>query len=165
MRPELDAAADPPTDPLVEIIAGLSLDATFLQGPDQIAIINGRIYHKGQRLDLPGDDESRPPLLVLFVKPTGVILRGDGKNYLLGYPEHFVKKPDEAAMAAAREAEAEQLDPAGQSAMFQKLLNSPLVAMGKGLIGDAVSSKRPAGSRKSARVGRSGTGASGSSNP
>ena len=49
--------------------------------------------------------------------------------------------------------------------MFQKLLNSPLGAMGKGLIGDAVSSKRPARSRSSARGGRSGTGPSGSSNP
>jgi hypothetical protein len=163
--PEPDAAAPPTSDPLADIIAGLSLDATFLQGRDQIAIINGRIYHKGQKLDLPGDDESRPPLLVLFVKPTGVILKGGGKNYLLGYPEHFVKKSDEAARAAAREAEAEQLDPAGQSAMFQKLLKSPLGAMGKGLIGDAVSSKRAGRSRSSARGGRSGTGPSGSSNP
>ena len=95
--PEPDAAAPPTSDPLADIIAGLSLDATFLQGRDQIAIINGRIYHKGQKLDLPGDDESRPPVLVLFVKPTGVILKGGGKNYLLGYPEHLVKKPDEAA--------------------------------------------------------------------
>ena len=28
---------------------GLTLDATFLQGRDQIAIIDGRIYHKGQQ--------------------------------------------------------------------------------------------------------------------
>ncbi len=97
----------PTSDPLADIVAGLSLDATFLQGRDQLAIINGRIYHKGQELELPGDDESRPALLVLFVKPTGVILKGGGKNYLLGYPEHLGKKPDDGAKAAAREAEAE----------------------------------------------------------
>ena len=122
---------------MAEIIAGLKLDATFLQGRDQLAIINGRIYHKGQKLVLPGDDDSRPPLVVLFVKPTGVILRGGGKNYLLGYPEHLGKKPDDSS-EAAREGGAEQIDPAGQAAMFQKLLDSPLGALGKGLIGDAV---------------------------
>jgi hypothetical protein len=163
--PEPDATALPQSDPLAEIVAGLSLDATFLQGRDQIAIINGKIYHKGQRLNLPDDDESRPPIVVHFVKQTGVILRGGGKNYLLGYPEHLVKKSDAAARADAREAEAKELDPAGQSAMFAKLLNSPLGALGKGLIGDAVSSKRPAGSRSSARARRSGTSPSGSTNP
>jgi hypothetical protein len=150
--PETAEAAAPAateSDPLAGVVAGLSLDATFLQGRDQIAIIDGRIYHRGQKLALPGDDDSRPPLVVLFVKPTGVILRGGGKNYLLGYPEHLVKKPAAPAEPAREDASA-QLDPAGQAAMFQKLLNSPLGALGKSLVGDAVTSKRPAGSRPAA---------------
>ena len=43
-------AADPETDPLAGFVQGLSLDATFLQGKTQIAIINGRMYHQGQHL-------------------------------------------------------------------------------------------------------------------
>ncbi len=158
------ASAAPESDRLAEVIAGLSLDATFLQGRDQLAIINGKIYHKGQRLTLPGHDESLPPLLVLFVKPTGVILKGGGKNYLLGYPEQFRKKPD-AVAENAREADSAQLDPAGQNAMFQKLLDSPLGALGKSLIGDAVPSKRAAGSRSAARAREAGTSSSAPSSP
>lgn len=147
---EPEASADPASDRLAEIIAGLSLDATFLQGRDQLAIINGRIYHKGQKLALPGHDDSMPPVLVLFVKPTGVILSGGGKNYLLGYPEQFHKKPAADAEADPAPVSAES-DPAGQAAMFQRLLNSPLGALGKSLIGDAVTPKHAGQSRSGGR--------------
>ena len=46
-------------DKLAEISPGLTLDATFIQGRDQLAIINGRIYHKGQSSGpprRPGED-------------------------------------------------------------------------------------------------------------
>src|SRR5262249_2162892 len=43
-QPQDAAPPDPESDPLAEIVAGLTLDATFLQGRDQIAIIDGRIY-------------------------------------------------------------------------------------------------------------------------
>ena len=152
--PEPDPSAAPDSDPLAEVVAGLTLDATFLQGRDQIAIINGRIYNKGQSLSLPATGgEALPPLSVLFVRPTGVLLRGGGRNYLLGYPEQFIRKPE----AAAGEADPAVADPAGQSAMFQRLLNSPLGALGKSLIGDAVSSKRPGGSRPRGRAKKSGS--------
>jgi hypothetical protein len=161
---EPDAPESPESDPLAEVIADLKLDATFLQGRDQLAIINGRIYHKGQALALAGQDKSLPSIVVLFVKPTGVILRGGGKNYLLGYPEHLGKKPDDGP-GDAREAGAETIDPAGQAAMFKKLLNSPLGALGKSLIGDAVPSRPPSGSRRGARDRRNGTRSSGPSSP
>jgi hypothetical protein len=132
-------AGPPPVkdDPLAEIVAGLSLDATFVQGRDQLAIINGRIYTKGQRIVLRGKDGSQPDLVVGFVKPTGVILMGDGRHYFLQYPEKLGNNAGRRP-GAAGQADAALADPAGQAAMFQRLLNSPLGAMGKSLIGGAV---------------------------
>jgi hypothetical protein len=147
-----DAPAPSKADPLAEIVAGLSLDATFIQGRDQLAIIDGRIYKKGQRLVLRGDDESSPTLDVVFVKPTGVILRGDGRNYFLQYPERFGSKSDRAPEAGGQD-DAAVVDPAGQAAMFQKLLKSPLGALGKSLIGGAVANPRD-GVRSPARARR-----------
>jgi hypothetical protein len=155
--PEAEVAAreDAPSasDPLAETVAGLSLEATFIQGRDQMAVINGRMYRKGQHLALPDDGkEALPPLTLLFVKQTGVVLRGGGKNYNLGYPDQLGRKPtrDEDA-AAAREVGMAELDLTGQSALFQRLLNSPLGAMGRGLIGDAAPPHRPGGSRPGSR--------------
>ena len=45
-----DTADDSELDPLTEVVKGLWLDATFLQGQTQIAIINGLTYHRGQHL-------------------------------------------------------------------------------------------------------------------
>lgn len=135
-----EAAAHPEGDPLAEVIKDLTLDATFLQGRDQIAVIDGRIYTRGQRLRLPGDDDAPDrDLRVLVVSRTGVILRGGGKNYRLGYPEELGKKKGEDPKAASGQDPAlAELNQAGQAELFQKLLNSPLGAMGKGLLGDAV---------------------------
>jgi hypothetical protein len=152
--PKQEMAAGPEVDPLASVVAGLNLNATIVQGRDQFAIINGRIYNRGQRLVLPGDDRSRPPLVVLFVKPSGVILRGGGKNYTLAYPEQLARKSDEKG-PAGDPAEADLLDPAGQAAMFQKLLNSPLGALGKSLIGDLGGPNAKASSRSTRKPSRS----------
>jgi hypothetical protein len=174
-RPEAAAAATaaratpppaPPSDPLADVVAGLSLDATFIQGRDQLAIINGRIYQKGQTLTLPGPaDASRPPLSVLFVRPTGVLLKGGDKNYLLGYSDQLVRKPGpDKDAAAAREAELAELDLGGQSALFERLLNSPLGALGRGLLGDALST-RPPDARPSSGTRAGGTRRAGPARP
>jgi hypothetical protein len=129
----------PEDDELGDLVRGLSLDATLLHGRDQLAVINGRIYTKGQRLELPKDDDSPDrDLQLLFVTRTGVILRGGGRNYALGYPEKLGQKkesnekptPDPGAGMA-------DIDPTGQAALYQQLLKSPLGAMGRSLIGDA----------------------------
>jgi hypothetical protein len=153
------ASAQQASDPLAEIIDGLGLEATFIQGRDQMAVINGRFYQKGQHLVLPGDGEKAlPPLTLLFVKPTGVILRGGDKNYFLGYPDQLGRKPArEEDAAVAREAGMAELDLAGQAALFQRLLDSPLGAMGRGLIGDVASPRRPGTSRQGSRPKASGT--------
>jgi hypothetical protein len=79
------------TDHLAEIVRGLKLDATFLQGGDELAIIDGRIYSKGDGLLInakPGNALS--PLVVVSVVPGWVTLRGGDKDYVLGYPDQPV---------------------------------------------------------------------------
>ena len=85
--------------------------------------------------------KSRSSLWVANVLPAKVILHGDGKDYVLGYPDQLGRKPDsgnEAASRLAKEQAMGEIDPGGQLALFQKLLNSPQDAMGGGLIGWAL---------------------------
>lgn len=124
-------AAEPAPDPLEAIVAGLNLETTFVQGKDQIAIINGRIYSKGQPLVINDPRTPDARLVLLFVKPMGVILRGEGKNYSLGYPDRFARKEP----AGAPPADPAALDLGGQAEMLRKLLDSPLGVLGKGLMG------------------------------
>jgi hypothetical protein len=147
----------PEADALAEIVRGLTLDATFLQGRDQIAVINGRIYSRGARLAIPGDDTMPgQDLQVLAVTRTGVILKGGGKHYALGYPDRLGNKKEEpGGTAPAGEQAMAELDPAGETAMFQRLLNSPLGAMGKSLIGDAASPVHRPGTDSKGRARRS----------
>jgi len=144
---ELAKVQDPPppepsADPMAELVQGLSLDATFIQGRDQIAIIDGRIYSRGQRLVVAVEDgQSSTPLVVASVFPTKVVLQGGGKSYVLGYPNQLVKLKDESPRGGAPspgESTMAELDPGGQMAMFQKLLNSPLGALGKSMIGNSL---------------------------
>ena len=143
------AAKDSGPDETAQLVASLQLDATFVQGRDQMAIINGRIYSKGQRLVVAGDPESHPELTVLFVKPMSVLLRGGGKDYVLGYPEQLGKERDKDKPPDGPDAGSAMLDPAGQAAMFQQLLNSPLGALGRSLI-QAPGRSSPGSRRKSA---------------
>lgn len=146
------AVAAPEDDPLIDVVAALNLDATFLQGGDQLAIINGRFYKKGQALVLAGGDkDSQPSLVVLFVKPTGVILRGGNKNYLLGYPDQLGKRSPADKDAVTDPANSAVLDPAGQNAMFQRLLGSPIGALGKSLIGGVPGQSDGSAQRRSRR--------------
>ena len=71
-----DTADDSELDPLTEVVKGLSLDATFLQGQTQIAIINGRTYHRGQHLIEQADTgRTYLPLFVQSVRAQAVTLR------------------------------------------------------------------------------------------
>ncbi len=78
------------SDLLAEFVQELKLDATFLQGRNQMAIINGRVYAKGEHLLIDGNsDNSLSPLAVVGVMPAKVTLRGGDKDYVLSYPEQF----------------------------------------------------------------------------
>jgi hypothetical protein len=158
-----DLPHSPETDALAELVRGLTLDATFLQGRDQLAVINGRIYGRGQRLAIPGDDAGPGRGLQVFaVTRTGVLLKGDGKSYMLGYPERLgTKKGNDDESGPAREQAMAEIDPAGQMEMFQRLLNSPLGAMGRGLIGTASGVRRPDADARAPARRRSGTRARG----
>ena len=132
-----ELAAEPETDDLAEIVRGMSLDATLLQGREQLAVIDGRVYSRGQRIQLPGD-ESQPgrSLSVLAVTRTSVLLKGGAKHYTLAYPEQLGKKKEDGDSDSAKERAMSEIDAGGQMEMFQRLLNSPLGKMGRGMIGN-----------------------------
>ncbi|HZW34298.1 MAG TPA: hypothetical protein VFF52_26480 [Isosphaeraceae bacterium] len=157
-KPQETPAPAPAADPLAEIVQGLSLEATFIQGRDQIAIIDGRIYSRGQRLMVEGKDgASAAPLSLASVFATQVVLQGGGRTYVLGYPDQLGKRKDEspAGPPLSREATLAELDPGGQMAMFQKLLNSPLGVLGKSLVGKSLSTDPSPGAAAGPQSSRS----------
>lgn len=146
----------PAQDDLAEIVKGMTLDATFLQGKDQLAIIDGRIYSRGQRIAIPGDDPAQArSMQVVAVSRTGVLLKGGDKHYKLGYPDELGSKRDDTAgkSESGKERAMAEFDPSGQMELFQRLLNSPIGAMGRGLIGDAVGKSPGASKRARGRAG------------
>jgi hypothetical protein len=147
----VDAALDPDVDKMPEIVQRLKLGATFLQGRDQMAIIDGRIYCKGQHLLVDGDSgKSSATLTVINILPDKVILHGGDKNYVLGYPDQLGGRQDKARGEGSETATAE-IDAGGQLALFQKLLNGPLGALGKSVTGS--SSRGGSGSRSRRSAG------------
>jgi hypothetical protein len=150
--PVMELPGSPEADELAEIVRGMALEATFLQGRDQLAVIDGRIYSRGQRIAIPGNDSAPGrSMQVVAITRTGVLLKGGDKHYNLGYPEQLGKKKEDAESESAKERATTEIDPAGQMEMFQRLLNSPLGAMGRGLIGDAAAPGRSAGAASKAR--------------
>ncbi len=88
---------EPEPDPLAEIVRRLNLGATFLQGREQMAIIDGRIYSKGQHLLVDGDNgKTFSKLYVVNVLPTKVILHADGESYVLVYSDQLGDRDDHA---------------------------------------------------------------------
>lgn len=131
--------ADPESDPLTGVVQGLSLDATFLQGKTQIAIINGRMYHRGQHLLLQGDSrKSFSPLFVQNVQVQRVTLMAHNRTYELGYPEKLGNKPDDRRKGGGTSADGSiaEIDPEGELAFVKRLVNSPLGKLGKSLTGN-----------------------------
>ncbi len=122
-EPSLDS------DLLAKIVQGLKLDATFLQGRDEMAIINGRVYSKGHYLIIDANSgKSSPKLFVVSVLPAKVILRGGDKDYVLSYPDQLV--------------------------LSQKPLNSPVGARGKSMTGNQAGISAHSGSAPRARHSR-----------
>ena len=142
--------ADPDTDPLSDFVHSLSLGATFLQGKTQIAIINGRMYKKGDHLILERDGEKVPsPIFIETVHAQRVTLRAHDTRYELGYPEHLGSRPPDVrpASGSSRDGSISEIDPEGELAFYKKLLNSPLGKLGKSLTGN------PGAGGRAARAG------------
>jgi hypothetical protein len=146
-----DVPPDPAVDTTAEIVQRLKLGATFVQGRDQMAIIDGRIYSKGQHLLIDGGSgKSSATLTVINILPEKVILHGGDKNYVLGYPDQLGGRPANARGEGSEAATAE-IDAGGQLALFQKLLNGPLGALGKSLTGNPAGSSSRGGSGSRSR--------------
>jgi hypothetical protein len=87
-----DAAVVSKTDPeraavdlLAGVVAQMTLSATFLQGRNEIAIIDGKMYEKGGRIG--GLDGTLPPLVLAQVHRNSVVLQAGEQRYVLAYPE------------------------------------------------------------------------------
>jgi hypothetical protein len=166
-----DVPANPPADPLADLVRGMTLDATFFQGRDQLAIIDGRIYSRGQRLRFRGDpDGASSPLVLAIVLPARVILRGNNRSYVLSYPDQLGRRPDTPRPGIAGPPEASMLDPSGQLAVIRKLLDSPLGALGRSIVGESNLAEPRTGNAQASRRRRSqgpraGSGATRSDNP
>ena len=148
-----DLANDSEADPLAEMVKGLALDATFLQGQTQIAIINGRSYHRGQHLIAQGDTgRTYSPLFVQNVRMHSVTLSAHGKTYELGYPDQL-GNPAPASNAHRGNADGglAEIDPEGELAFYKKLLNSPLGKLGKSLTGNTKLGQPPTAAGSAAR--------------
>ncbi len=152
--------SDPPSDPLADLVRQMTLEATFFQGRDQIAIIDGRIYSRGQPLRFRNDSQDpSSQLLLTVVLPSRVILRGNNRNYVLSYPDQLGNRPAAPRPGIAGSPEATMLDPSGQLAVIQKLLKSPLGALGRSIVGksdltDLMSGKAPSSRGRRAPTSR-----------
>jgi hypothetical protein len=133
-----EAPVEPETDVLADIVKKMRLDGTFVQGSEQMAIIDGRVYTKGQRIGVSGDqDKSVPKLILVGVLPSKAIVHADSRNFVLTYSDQLGSSLERGKSAAESPQDAmAEIDAGGQIAMFQKLLNSPLGALGKSMIGN-----------------------------
>jgi CubicO group peptidase (beta-lactamase class C family) len=132
-------AAEPDTETLAGFVRSLSLDATFLQGKAQIAIISGRMYHQGEHLLVDDNGEkTRSPLYVQKVQVHGVTLAARSAVFELGYPDELGNRPTDnrAGKKPGRDGSMAEIDPEGQLAFYKKLLNSPLGKLGKSITGN-----------------------------
>jgi hypothetical protein len=129
------------TDSPLATLEGLTLNATFLQGRTQMAIIDGRIYEPGQNLVGANDEPS--PLIVTQVFMNKVIFQADGKRYYLAYPDQLAPPTasTEDELAAPGQGELPpglgSQDLGSQLALIRALLSSPNGGLGAGLIGAA----------------------------
>jgi hypothetical protein len=76
-------------DPYPAMIQGFTLSATFIQGKTEIAIINGRIYKKGQHIS--GAANEPLPLTLAGVLAKEVILQAGSNRYLLAYRDQWTE--------------------------------------------------------------------------
>jgi hypothetical protein len=156
------ATADPESDPLAGFVHSLSLDATFLQGKTQIAIINGRMYHKGEHLIFLDEGAKVPsPLFLESVQVHRVTLRAHNTNYELAYSDQLGDRSGapKPASRSATDGSIAEIDPEGELAFYKKLANGPLGKLGKGLTGIGAGGPAPgAGKSKRSRGARGGGG-------
>jgi hypothetical protein len=119
------AATEATVDPFPAIIGQLDLSMTFVQGKTQYAVINGRLYHQGVRLEgLPGEGAS---LVLAKVERYAAILSAGGKSYRLSYPDGLTniasRRPRPGSRAAAPVVADPSMSP--QLSLIRALLGGP----------------------------------------
>jgi hypothetical protein len=123
------SSASTEVDPYPGMIQGFTLSATFIQGKTEIAIINGRIYEKGQRISGAGDEPL--PLTVAGVLAKEVILQAGSNRYMLPYRDRW----SEGSASTRRPA---------NSGARQLAMGSKGTARDRGSMRTAMSTNRPA---------------------
>ena len=156
-EPEQAAPITLQSDPIAVLVQEMSLEATFIQGRDQIVIIDGRMYSKGQQLLLDVEDDSgkssSTSLLVARVMPTKVILQAGNTQYELGYPNQLGRRPDDGPRTGSeppRVPDLTALGPTNQLGMIQTLLNL-MSGKGNNPIDTGKQSARPRGASRPPR--------------
>ena len=82
-----------------EMLKGLTLSGTYISGSRRAALINGRLWEQGQRLELSKD--AAEPWVLAQVFPYGVVIQSGAKSIELKYPGPEVKPARTAPIAAA----------------------------------------------------------------
>lgn len=100
-------------DRLQEIVEGLNLGGTYIDGRKRLAIIGGKVYAEDDRI-LDEDGEATG-LIVRSVAADRVKLVGLGKDFPLTYPDRIVSQT----------AEEEEAPPATAEAALRALMNNP----------------------------------------
>ena len=102
-------AAGPPERPPDEdkAVAGMRLGGTLVDGREQFAVIDGRVYARGERLQ--GRDGSRLPYVVAEVRRDRAVLRRGRRDFVLAFS-------DAPRPAGLKGGVAGLVDPAGQEA-------------------------------------------------
>lgn len=84
--------------PDAEVLGEMVLNATLLRGPLQSAMINGRVYQRGDVLE---QAEAKEPLRVDEIHHHHVVLIRDGKRLELKYPQIAVAPSADDSQASA----------------------------------------------------------------
>ena len=78
-----DAADGKSAKPPINLLAGLTLDATFIAGDERMAVINGTVYAAQE--ELPSSVGAAPQIKIANVLPYSVLLEHDGRTAELTY--------------------------------------------------------------------------------
>jgi hypothetical protein len=84
---------------LAERLAGVALNATWVQGPSRVAVIDGRVYRPGEALE--STRTAPDPLIVAAVTPERVWIECQGERSELTFPEIARRPIATAAKPAA----------------------------------------------------------------
>ncbi len=72
---------------IAEVLSSLALNATYIQGNQRLAMIDGRVYRQGEPLAIPGESVTEP-CVVARIAADKVLIRHRGQTVELKYRNH-----------------------------------------------------------------------------